>query len=185
MSSTARNVMVWLVSQHEEGVRQHNIEYIFRKKPFRIQFNSVMSAPSKPVFKPQDTCDTPSDVTIIVEDGKEFQAHKHILADASRFFDKLLSTEMRESKEGVVRLQMLTESVLGGVLLKGGPRPASHGPPHGPRPTAHGPRPGGPRPTLQFAAHGPAARGPGNIYNFFTSTSRWWILNASFAHFFF
>ena len=75
-----------------------------------------MSAPSKPVFKPQDACDTPSDVTIIVEDGKEFEAHKHILADASPFFNKLLSTEMRESKEGVVRLQILTESVLGDVL---------------------------------------------------------------------
>lgn len=74
-----------------------------------------MSAPSKPVFKP-DTCDTPSDVTIIVEDGKKFQAHRHILADASPFFEKLLSTDMRESKEGVVRLQMLTESVLGDIL---------------------------------------------------------------------
>ena len=75
-----------------------------------------MSAPSKPVFKPQDTCDTPSDVTIIVEDGKEFQAHKHILADASPFFKKLLSSDMRESKDGVVRLQMLTEFVLGDIL---------------------------------------------------------------------
>ena len=74
-----------------------------------------MSAPSKPVFKP-DTSDTPSDVTIIVEDGKKFEAHRHILADASPFFEKLLSNDMRESKEGVVRLQMLTESVLGDIL---------------------------------------------------------------------
>ena len=74
-----------------------------------------MSAPSKPVFKPQDTCDTPSDVTLTVKDGKEFQAHKHILTDASPFFYKLLSTEMRESKEGVVRLEMLTESALGDI----------------------------------------------------------------------
>ena len=34
------------------------------------------------------------------------------------------------------------------VLLKGGPRPAAHGPPRGPRP-------GGPRPTLQFAGPRP------------------------------
>ena len=74
-----------------------------------------MSAPSKPVFKP-DTNDTPSDVTIIVKDGRKLEAQKHILADASPFFDKLLSTDMRESKEGVVRLQMLTESVLGDIL---------------------------------------------------------------------
>ena len=84
-------------------------------KNLRIQFNSVMSAPSKPVFKP-DTNDIPSDVTIIVKDGKKCEAHKHILADASPFFDKLLSTDMRESKEAVVRLQMLTESVLGDIL---------------------------------------------------------------------
>ena len=50
------------------------------------------------------------------EDDKEFDAHKHILADASPIFYKLLSTEMRESKEGVVRFQMLTESVLGDIL---------------------------------------------------------------------
>ena len=81
----------------------------------RIQFNSVMSAPSKPVFKP-DTNDTPSDVTIIVKNGEKFEAHKHILANASPFFEKLMSTDMRESKEGVVRLQMLTESVLGDIL---------------------------------------------------------------------
>ena len=84
-------------------------------KNLRIKLNSVMSAPSKTVFKP-DTCDTPSDVTIIVEDGKKFEAHRHILADASPFFERLLSNDMRESKEGVVRLQMLTESALGDIL---------------------------------------------------------------------
>ena len=82
------------------------------RKALRIK----LSAPSKPVFKPQHAHDTPSDVTIIVEDGKTFEVHGHILADASPFFEKLLSTDMRESKEGVVRLQMLTEAVLGDIL---------------------------------------------------------------------
>ena len=101
---------------HRPGIGTWNTLTFF-ENPSRIQFNSVMSISSKPaVFRPQDACDTPSDVTIIVEDGKEFQAHKHILADASPFFEKLLSTEMRESKDGVVRLQMLTESVLGDIL---------------------------------------------------------------------
>ena len=68
------------------------------------------------VFLPRDTCDSPCDVTLVIDDGKEVKAHRHILAQASPFFEKLLSSNMKESREGVIRLEMLTESVLGDIL---------------------------------------------------------------------
>ena len=68
------------------------------------------------VFMPQDTRDGPCDVTLVIDDGKEVKAHQHILAQASPFFEKLLSSNMKESREGVIRLEMLTESVLGDIL---------------------------------------------------------------------
>lgn len=70
----------------------------------------------KGVFMPRDTCDSPCDVTLVIDDGKEVKAHRHILAQASPFFEKLLSSNMMESREGVIRLEMLTESVLGDIL---------------------------------------------------------------------
>ena len=67
-------------------------------------------------FVPQETVDNPFDVTLVVQDGKEFRAHRQVLSEASPFFEKLLNSDMRESKEGVVRLGMLTGSVLGDIL---------------------------------------------------------------------
>ena len=68
------------------------------------------------VFNPQETLDHPFDVTLVVEDGKEFKAHRRVLSVASPFFEKLLNTDMRESNEGVVRLEMLTELCLRDIL---------------------------------------------------------------------
>ncbi|XP_078383674.1 kelch-like protein 40 [Oculina patagonica] len=77
-------------------------------------------APSKEivseVFKPKDTLDQPCDVILVVEDGKEFNAHKQVLSVASPFFEKLLNSDMKESKEGVIRLEMFSESVMGNTL---------------------------------------------------------------------
>ncbi|KAL9962964.1 hypothetical protein ACROYT_G032122 [Oculina patagonica] len=77
-------------------------------------------APSKEivseVFMPRDTLDQPCDVILVVEDGKEFKAHKQVLSEASPFFEKLLNSDMKESKEGVVRLEMFSESVMGNTL---------------------------------------------------------------------
>ena len=70
----------------------------------------------KPVFLPRETHDHPYDVTLVVEDGKEFKAHRRILTEASPFFEKLLNSDMREAKEGVARLEMLTETGLGDIL---------------------------------------------------------------------
>ena len=67
-------------------------------------------------FIPQETLDHPFDVTLVVEDGKDFKAHRRILSEASTFFEKLLSSDMKESNEGVVRLEMITEICLSDIL---------------------------------------------------------------------
>ena len=50
-------------------------------------------------FMPQETHDHPFDVTLVVEDGKVFKAHRRILSDASTFFEKLVSSDMKEANE--------------------------------------------------------------------------------------
>lgn len=67
-------------------------------------------------FVPQGACDYPCDITLTVQNGKEVKAHRRILAEASPFFQKLLSSDMKEAREGVVRLNMMTEPVLGDIL---------------------------------------------------------------------
>ena len=52
----------------------------------------------------------------MVENDKEFKAHRQVLSEASPFFEKLLNSDMIESKEGIARLEMLTEASLGDIL---------------------------------------------------------------------
>ena len=68
------------------------------------------------LFIPKDTLDQPCDVMLIVQDGREFKAHRRVLSEASPFFEKLLNSDMKESQEGVVRLEMFTESVMAATL---------------------------------------------------------------------
>ena len=50
----------------------------------------------------------PYDVTLlVVKDGKEFKAHRHVLSVASHFFEKLLKSDLKEKREGVIRLEVL------------------------------------------------------------------------------
>ncbi|KAL9967493.1 hypothetical protein ACROYT_G025727 [Oculina patagonica] len=56
------------------------------------------------------------DITLVVKDGKEFQAHRNVLSQASPFFEKLLSTDMKENNEGVIRLEWITESQMADIL---------------------------------------------------------------------
>ena len=67
---------------------------------------------------PQETldCHDPFDITLVVEDGIEINAHKQVLSKASEFFDILLNGKMRESTERVIQLEMLTEADLRHVL---------------------------------------------------------------------
>ena len=70
----------------------------------------------KQVFFPQETLDHPFDVTLVVEGGREFKAHRRVLSEASPFFERLFNSDMRESHEGIVRLEMLTELCLRDIL---------------------------------------------------------------------
>ena len=58
----------------------------------------------------------PSDVTLVVKDGKEFHALRSVLSQASGFFEKLLDSDTKENDEGVIRLEILSESQMADIL---------------------------------------------------------------------
>ena len=65
---------------------------------------------------PKDILAQPCDIVIVVEEGKEFKAHKHILSEASPLFQKLLNSDMKaESNEGIVR-ERFSEFAMGSTL---------------------------------------------------------------------
>ena len=78
----------------------------------------VTSSPRKEneLFMPRETPDQRCDVILVVEDAKEFKAHKQVLSEASPFFEKLLNSDMKESREGIVRLEMFSESAMRNTL---------------------------------------------------------------------
>ena len=78
--------------------------------------SSELQESVKQVFRPQEEYSHPFDVTLVVGDGKEFRAHGHVLSDASPFFEKLFNSDMKEANEGIVRLEMLTESAMADTL---------------------------------------------------------------------
>lgn len=54
--------------------------------------------------------------TVLINNGKEFLIHRKVLLNASPFFENLLKSGMKEAKEGVIRLEMLTESIMKYIL---------------------------------------------------------------------
>ena len=48
------------------------------------------------------------DITLITKDDKEFKAHRNILSAASPFFCKLLQSDMKENREGIVRFKEIS-----------------------------------------------------------------------------
>ena len=60
--------------------------------------------------------DKPCDVTLMVKDGKQFKAHRNVLSKASFLFEKMLDSDWKESRERVIRLDMLTEGVMEDIL---------------------------------------------------------------------
>jgi len=58
----------------------------------------------------------PCDLILIVNAGIEFKAHRKVLSEASPFFDKLVNCDMKEKKDGVVRLEMFTDAQMADVL---------------------------------------------------------------------
>ena len=68
------------------------------------------------LFIPKDTLHQPCDVVLMVKDGREFKVHRRVLSEASPFFERLLNSGMKESQEGLVRLEMFTESIMAATL---------------------------------------------------------------------
>ena len=64
------------------------------------------------VFLSEDGLDQPCDFITLVVNDCALKAHRKVLAEASPFFEKLLDSDMKQSNEGVVRLEMFTESVM-------------------------------------------------------------------------
>lgn len=64
----------------------------------------------------QEVVEKPFDVALITGDGKKRGAHRSVLSEASPFFEKLLGSDMKEVKQGVVRMEMVTELGLREVL---------------------------------------------------------------------
>ena len=56
------------------------------------------------------------DITLITKDDQELKAHRNILSAASPFFCKLLQSDMKENREGIVRFEEISGSVMEDVL---------------------------------------------------------------------
>ena len=56
------------------------------------------------------------DVTLMTEDDKVFKAHRNVLTAASLFFSKLLQSDMKENREGIVRFKEISGAVMEDVL---------------------------------------------------------------------
>ena len=56
------------------------------------------------------------DVTLVTKDDKEFKAHRNVLSAASPFFSKLLQSDMKENREGIVRFEKISGAVMEDVL---------------------------------------------------------------------
>jgi len=68
------------------------------------------------VYLPKETIDQLFDVILVAENCKEFKAHSRVLSKASHFFEKLLNTDMKESKDRIIRLEMFSESMMQNML---------------------------------------------------------------------
>ena len=56
------------------------------------------------------------DVTLMTKDHKEFKAHRNVLSAASPFFFKLLQSDMKENREGIVQFKEISGAVMEDVF---------------------------------------------------------------------
>ena len=56
------------------------------------------------------------DITLVSKDNRELKAHRNVLSAASPFFCKLLQSDMKENREGIVRFEEISGSVMEDVL---------------------------------------------------------------------
>ena len=57
-----------------------------------------------------------TDVTLVLKDGKEIRVDGKELSAASDFFSTLQNTDMKERREGIIRLEHISENVMRDVL---------------------------------------------------------------------
>lgn len=63
-----------------------------------------------------DWSDQPCDVTLVVKDGEQFKAHGNVLRQASTFFEKILDGDWKENREGIIRLELLSDEIMEDIL---------------------------------------------------------------------
>ena len=56
------------------------------------------------------------DITLVTKDDREFKAHRNVLSAASPFFCKLLQSDMKENREGIIRLEEISGTIMEDVL---------------------------------------------------------------------
>ena len=56
------------------------------------------------------------DITLVTNDDRESKAHRNVLSAASPFIYKLLQSDMKENREGIIRFEEISGSVLEDVL---------------------------------------------------------------------
>ena len=56
------------------------------------------------------------DLTLVTKDDEELKDHSNVLSAASPFFSKLLLSDMKEKREGIVRFEEISGSIMEGVL---------------------------------------------------------------------
>ncbi|XP_078375731.1 kelch-like protein 21 [Oculina patagonica] len=56
------------------------------------------------------------EVTLVVKDGNQVNVPRSVLSTASPFFAALLNSDMRENREGIIRLEHITDTVMRDVL---------------------------------------------------------------------
>lgn len=56
------------------------------------------------------------DVNLLLKDGKQVRASRNMLSAASPFFSALLDSDMRENREGIIRLEHMTDTVMRDIL---------------------------------------------------------------------
>lgn len=58
----------------------------------------------------------PTVINLVTNDGKEFKVDRNILSQASPFFEKLLNSDMKESREGTIHMELIHGSLMKDVL---------------------------------------------------------------------
>ncbi|XP_022808534.1 kelch-like protein 11 [Stylophora pistillata] len=57
------------------------------------------------------------DITLVTNDDRELKAHRNVLSAVSPFFCKLLQSDMKENREGIIHFEEIPGSVMEDVLV--------------------------------------------------------------------